>query len=91
MITVSRRRASSTTLWNTSQVSRFNSWSIAVVTGASSQIGVFLLPLLAGAGYNVVAVSRSAPSDEANTGGGVLSVIIAAQGFMRSMNSTGTW
>jgi nucleoside-diphosphate-sugar epimerase len=32
-----------------------------VVTGASSQLGIFLLPRLRTAGYRVVAVSRSAP------------------------------
>lgn len=42
-----------------------------VVTGATSQIGVFLLPLLAGAGYSVAAVSRSAPAGAARSDGGV--------------------
>ena len=35
----------------------------AVVTGASSQIGVFLLPLLVEAGFEVTAVSRAAPAE----------------------------
>ena len=42
-----------------------------VVTGASSQIGVFLLPLLARAGFEVTAVSRAAPADPVRLGGSV--------------------
>ena len=38
-----------------------------VVTGASSQIGVFLLPLLAEAGFDVTAVSRVAPATRAGS------------------------
>ena len=43
----------------------------AVVTGASSQIGVFLLPLLVEAGFEVTAVSRAAPADPVQAAGGV--------------------
>lgn len=42
-----------------------------VVTGASSQIGVFLLPLLAEAGFEVTAVSRAAPDASTGVAGGV--------------------
>ena len=43
----------------------------AVVTGASSQIGVFLLPLLVEAGFEVTAVSRAAPAGAVQVAGGV--------------------
>lgn len=42
-----------------------------VVTGASSQIGVFLLPLLVEAGFEVTAVSRAAPAEAVRVAGGV--------------------
>jgi len=37
--------------------------AVVCVTGASSQLGVFLLPRLRAAGFRVVAVSRSAPRE----------------------------
>ena len=40
-----------------------------VVTGASSQIGVFLLPLLTGAGFAVTAVSRAVTGGVVESGG----------------------
>src|SRR4051812_8553998 len=40
-----------------------------VVTGATSQIGDFLLPLLCKQGFHVVAISRS-PQEPANGGSG---------------------
>ena len=42
-----------------------------VVTGASSQIGVFLLPLLAEAGFEVTAVSRAVKADPVRVAAGV--------------------
>lgn len=42
------------------------------VTGASSQLGVFLLPRLASAGFQVAAVSRNAPSRPLRVSGGVV-------------------
>lgn len=45
--------------------------SDVVLTGARSQIGVFLLPLLVEAGFEINAVSRSAPSAERSAEGAV--------------------
>lgn len=45
---------------------------VVCVTGASSQLGVFLLPRLCAAGYRVLAVSRRAPPEGAAIGAGLL-------------------
>lgn len=50
-----------------------------VVTGASSQIGVFLLPLLAGAGFEVTAISRAVAAGPGRVAGGVRWVAPGAQ------------
>jgi nucleoside-diphosphate-sugar epimerase len=48
-----------------------NTGASLAVTGASSQIGVFLLPLLAAAGHPVTALSRRAPAEPLAVGDGV--------------------